>query len=1050
MKITRQKSLISRCVTLALCSFLLTACLSSNDNPEPEDPNAKVTAPLVNNLIDGALINSKNLDISGTGLKGNKIKIIGEDGKELIEPVIVDADGNWSTTLKELSDGEYTFKIVATDQAGAKSVDTSFYTVTVDITPPLKPAIAEDLLASLQGQLQPELTGKADAGSKIEILMNGQLLGEATANDNGDWTIKISTSLPEGSNSLTIIATDPAGNKSESDNIINIAIDTIAPNKPEFSTAQNTIFNTSSPTITGTAESGATVTLFKNNIAVASKALANNTWEIKLTGLNEGNQTYIAKAEDSAGNTSESSTELTITVDTIAPGKPEIIPIASPTNNSKPSISGTAEANSNIEIFIGAELKGTTTAENTGAWTLLHEDILADGTHLITAKATDNASNTSFSSDMVEIIIDTTPPQKPSKPNLTTNANVSTLDDKLTISWDADVTDTSGIDYYNIQIVDAANPETPIFESNIGNTLEYAYVPDEVERQFAARIQSVDLAGNESDWSDISDEGVINAKLSLTNIKNLMGEYPQQGQWSSPLTVTSTKTDLQGNIYVSGHFSGKLTLDPSGETPSEDASVSEDGFIVKLDPQGNYIKAWVARSNDTNPQFFVHTKDIAIDAEGNIFAVGHFSGAAKFDDLDIERETNRWAFKNIFITKLNSDLKWQWTKQLKGNGYDTAHGVDIDENGNLYFVGSMSSTDIVFEKENTEGNLPIIRRSGSNLNEGSDILVAKFNTINEKFSWIETFGFYMSAENNQWKPGVEQKSTAVGHDIIFNTNEQGSTVTLTGSFRDTILFDGNWCNNPSCFYSNDELGSPKDSIIAAQLDATNGDYSWGRRIDAWGTGDGFAGGTWGNIDGKALSWLTTDSSNNIYITSSFAGSASFKIERDQFDDTFDDFGSSNNDSNDIFVTKLSASGEYDWTKTFGGNGDDRSEGIIYDANEVDGHIHLIGSFAGKVDFDPSANEDSRTASGASSAFIASWNPGNGAHRWVNTFNSTSGEAVAGRALTTAGDRLIAAGNLTGIADFDPNNGVSNAGVAGAYSLFISDFKQITQPPLVDN
>jgi len=1150
MKKITYKSPITRGISLVLCSCLLSACITKNSDDGTELPNNKtLEAPVVTNLVSGALHNNSTLAISGTALVGVFIEIVDENENQLGD-FIADANGDWKIELSKLDDGEHQFRVIATDRDTGATVKSELYTITVDLSSPEAPKIITDV-ASLKGQQLPTIEGTAEANGSVEIFLDNQSqgieqrsVGTISVDSNGKWVFQLDSRLPDGNNKLSVVVKDAAGNISSTNELVVIDIDTTPPNAPIFTADQKTIFNSKSLSITGTAEANSTVNLFRGDTSVGTDtADENGDWKIDFSEETDGTFTYTSKATDPANNTSASSSEFVANVDTTPPNTPEIdSPVAGNTNDNKPAISGTAEGDSTIEVFSGSNSLGSTTAAATGGWTLNLSEALTEGAHQLTAKSTDSADNSTTSS-VVSIIVDTippnipiidspstgntndnmptisgtaegdstievfsgsnllgstiaaatggwtlnlsealtegahqltakstdsannsssslplailvdiTPPQKPTKPSLIADADSSTPGDKLRVNWDADVTDISGIDYYNIQIVDAANPEISVFNSNIGNVLEYVYVSDEIERQFAARIQAVDKLGYKSEWSDISNAGVI-AKLSLTHIKTLMGDYPQEGQWNSPLTVTSTKTDSQGNIFVAGHFSGKLTLDPSGETPPVDASVSEDGFVVKLDPQGNYIKAWIAQSNGTNPQFFVHIKDIVLDADGNVFAVGHFSGAARLDSLDIEREENRWGFKNIIAVKLNSDLTWQWTEQLVGNGYDTAHGVDVDENGNIYFVGSMSSTNIEVSKEGIDDGFPVTRKSGSNLSEGSDILVAKFNTTSNKYSWIETFGFYVSAEANEWKPNVEQKSTAVGHDIIYNTSEHGSTVTLTGSFRDTILFNGNWCNNPSCFYSSNELGEPKDSIIVAQLDSTNGDYSWGRRIDAWGTGDGFAGGAWGNIDGRALSWLAMDNSDGIYVTSSYAGSAAFEIERDQFNDIFDDFRSSNNDSNDIFVTRLFHTGLYHWTKTIGGSGDDRSEGIIYDSNRddhSDGHIHLTGSFTGTIDFDPSNAEDNRTASGSNDAFILSLNHGDAAYNWVNIISSTSSEAVSGRALTAVGNRLIAVGNLKGTADFNPNSDVNNAGNAGAYSIFVSDFKQITQPPRVDD
>ena len=75
------------------------------------------------------------------------------------------------------------------------------------------------------------------------------------------------------------------------------------------------------------------------------------------------------------------------------------------TSNNKPTISGTAEANSTVKVYDGTTLIGTVTADGSGNWTLTPSTGLADGTHAITATATDAAGNVSPVSNTVNITI---------------------------------------------------------------------------------------------------------------------------------------------------------------------------------------------------------------------------------------------------------------------------------------------------------------------------------------------------------------------------------------------------------------------------------------------------------------------------------------------------------------------------------------------------------------------------------------------------------------------------------------------------------------------
>ncbi|WP_255580234.1 Ig-like domain-containing protein, partial [Enterobacter sp. BIDMC 29] len=66
-----------------------------------------------------------------------------------------------------------------------------------------------------------------------------------------------------------------------------------------------------------------------------------------------------------------------------------------PTNDARPALNGTAEANATVRIYDGTTLVGTVTADANGNWTLPQTTTtLTEGTHNFTATATDAAGNT--------------------------------------------------------------------------------------------------------------------------------------------------------------------------------------------------------------------------------------------------------------------------------------------------------------------------------------------------------------------------------------------------------------------------------------------------------------------------------------------------------------------------------------------------------------------------------------------------------------------------------------------------------------------------------
>jgi hypothetical protein len=107
-------------------------------------------------------------------------------------------------------------------------------------------------------------------------------------------------------------------------------VDIIAPNAPStpnlldaddtgvWTTDNETRVNT--PRFTGTAEAGSTVRLFEGStLRGTGTADVNGTWTITASSLPDGNHTLVARATDVADNVSQSSGQLTVTVDTQRP-----------------------------------------------------------------------------------------------------------------------------------------------------------------------------------------------------------------------------------------------------------------------------------------------------------------------------------------------------------------------------------------------------------------------------------------------------------------------------------------------------------------------------------------------------------------------------------------------------------------------------------------------------------------------------------------------------------------------------------------------------------
>ena len=87
--------------------------------------------------------------------------------------------------------------------------------------------------------------------------------------------------------------------------------------------------------------------------------------------------------------------------------------------------------------------------------------------------------------------------------------------------------------------------------------------------------------------------------------------------------------------------------------------------------------------------------------------------------------------------------------------------------------------------------------------------------------------------------------------------------------------------------------------------------------------------------------------------------------------------------NDIFISKLDASGNFVWAKSIGGSNEDRGYSIATDAS---GNVYISGQFSGTVDFDPGAGIFELTSELSSDTFILKLDA-SGNFVWAKTMNA---------------------------------------------------------------
>lgn len=366
--------------------------------------------------------------------------------------------------------------------------------------------------------------------------------------------------------------------------------------------------------------------------------------------------------------------------------------------------------------------------------------------------------------------------------------------------------------------------------------------------------------------------------------------------------------DNSGNIYIAGNFSDTVDFDPGIGTAYLTSAKSEDAFILKLDPSGNYLWA-KGFGASVESALYDGVAALAVDGGGNVYATGFFTGSVDFDPGTGSVELSAAGTNpEIFILKLDSRGNYVWAKGIGAAGDDKGNTIALDSSGNVY-VGGVFSLTVDFDP--STGTAPL---TSTNL---QDAFILKLDTSGN-YLWVKSFG----AQGGTYET---VRSMAVdGSGYIY----------ATGYFTSTVDFDP---GNGFAYLS--AAGNTQD-IFVLKL-KVDGDYVWSRSMGSIAGNDGANG-------------LAIDGIGNVYTTGGFAGTVDF------------DPGTgitnliSTLSTDDVFISKLSSNGDFVWARGFGGSGSDQGRFIAVDGS---GNVYTTGHFKNSVDFDPGSRTVTLSAVG---------------------------------------------------------------------------------------
>ncbi|TNE50413.1 MAG: hypothetical protein EP343_08080 [Deltaproteobacteria bacterium] len=553
--------------------------------------------------------------------------------------------------------------------------------------------------------------------------------------------------------------------------------------------------------------------------------------------------------------------------------------------------------------------------------------------------------------------------------------------------------------------------------------------------------------------------GVFVAKLS-----NQLQPIWAKAYESNDIGFQAVKTDASGNVYITGRFTGKsLTLGSTTltTTPTSNGSYKVQLFVGKLNTSGAWQWA-TAQGGVDNDEY---GENLAIDNAGNVYVAGHFEsdGASTFGNTTLTSKGNN----DIMVVKFNSSGIFQWVNNAGSSGYDRAYDIAIDSGGNLLVTGHFSNNisfgstnlsskggyDAFIAKLNANGSWLWANGAGGNSTDyGYRIAMDKSDNAYVvgyvrnivtlgTFSLVTKGGYDIfvakADKNGQWLwgqiagSGGSDYGQAIALDSSGNVYVTGHFFSLSASSHATFgsLSVKGKASNLNMFVAKLNSSGTWQWVKAGLSSAAS--YAYAISVD--GSGNVYASGyASGNLTFGSLS-ATNQGASDIFVTKlnssgtftglqSYAGTSashdySFGIAQDTSGNTYitgyfsgefvlgTNTLTSNGNATDLFVAKVSPTGQWLWARSAGGTSSDFGYGIAVDNS---GSVYITGQIYDKATF----GNKTLTSQGNSDIFVAKLNS-SGTWQWVTGGGSNAAEYGWGLKTDSNGNVYVVGNSYTG-------------------------------------
>jgi len=162
--------------------------------------------------------------------------------------------------------------------------------------------------------------------------------------------------------------------------------------------------------------------------------------------------------------------------------------------------------------------------------------------------------------------------------------------------------------------------------------------------------------------------------------------YETTANMDDGVSATTLTFDNSGNLIIGGFYQGGVDFDPGPSGAYNSSLGGKNGFILKLDVNGNFITVY------TFAGYMSMIFELEVSSSNQIYALGNFNVYSDFDPSPSSHALTTDGTEQAFITKLGSNGEFLWAKKFGAPGSFSPVELGINSSHDIIIAGYIQNT----------------------------------------------------------------------------------------------------------------------------------------------------------------------------------------------------------------------------------------------------------------------------------------------------------------------------------------------------------------------